>query len=149
MPTELTLLLLHAASTWAMVGLIWFVQVVHYPLMQGFDAATFPRWARAHQTRTTFIVGPFMLVEAASALLLASTSELAPAARVLTWIGIGLLALIWISTFFVQVPLHAALDKGFNRRAWHRLVATNWIRTIGWTVRGVLAVVVLAIESRT
>lgn len=26
------LLLVHAAATWAMVGLVWFVQVVHYPL---------------------------------------------------------------------------------------------------------------------
>lgn len=147
MPTELTLLLLHAASTWAMVGLIWFVQVVHYPLMQGFDAATFPRWAAAHQTRTTFIVGPFMLVEAASALLLASSADLAPAARMLTWLGIAILALIWLSTFFVQVPLHAVLDKGFDRRAWQRLVATNWVRTIGWTIRGVLASLILAIET--
>ncbi len=36
----MTALVLGAAATWAMVGLIWFVQLVHYPLLARFSAAT-------------------------------------------------------------------------------------------------------------
>lgn len=61
------LLLAHAAATWAMVGLIWFVQVVHYPLFAAVDAAESPVYARLHQRRTTWVVGPPMLVERATA----------------------------------------------------------------------------------
>ncbi|MCK6525129.1 hypothetical protein L6R49_27300, partial [Myxococcota bacterium] len=38
------LLLIHAAATWFMVGLIWFVQIVHYPL---FSAVGPPRVSEA------------------------------------------------------------------------------------------------------
>ena len=54
-------LYLHAASTLSMVGLIWFVQVVHYPLFarveQGFIA-----YEQIHQQRTTWVVAPLMPV---------------------------------------------------------------------------------------
>ncbi len=45
---------------------------------------------------------------------------------------------IWASTFFVQVPLHEKLGGGFDADVQKRLVSTNWIRTIFWTLRGAL-----------
>jgi hypothetical protein len=59
------------------------------------------------------------------------------------WIGLGMLVLIWVSTFAVQVPLHAKLAREFDRVVWHRLVTTNWLRTIVWTVRGFVALLLL------
>ena len=61
----------------------------------------------------------------------------------LPWIGLAVLALIWVSTFAVQVPLHARLASGFDRAVWHRLVVTNWLRTLAWTVRAGIAVLLL------
>ncbi len=58
-----TVLFLHALSTVFMTGLIWFVQVVHYPLKAMVDTGSFTAYQRAHQTRTAWIVGPPMLVE--------------------------------------------------------------------------------------
>jgi hypothetical protein len=52
-------------------------------------------------------------------------------------------AVAWLSTAFVQVPLHAALPSaaGDERAALiARLVASNWLRTAAWTLRGVLLV---------
>lgn len=45
--------------------------------------------------------------------------------------------LIWLSTFLIQVPLHNALGVEKDTEAIRRLVQTNWIRTILWTVKGI------------
>jgi len=62
--------LVHAGATWFMTGLIWFVQIVHYPLMGAVQADAFPAYEVAHQRRTTWVVGPVMLIEASCAVLL-------------------------------------------------------------------------------
>ena len=145
MPDQLAELILmaHAGATWFMVGLIWFVQIVHYPLMGSVSADAFPAFQKAHQRRTTWIVGPAMLIEASSAFMLlwSPTNELS--GTPLHWIGLGLLALIWASTFAVQVPLHARLVLGFDRLVWQRLVATNWLRTCAWSARGIIVLFLL------
>jgi hypothetical protein len=51
---------------------------------------------------------------------------------------------IWISTFLVQVPLHRRLSAAWDPVAARRLVQTNWIRAAAWTLRGVLALLLLA-----
>ena len=51
-----------------MVGVIWFVQLVHYPLFGRVGAAEFPEWQAANLPRTSWVVGPAMGIEAASAL---------------------------------------------------------------------------------
>jgi hypothetical protein len=58
-------------------------------------------------------------------------------------VGIFLVAAIWISTFAVQVPLHRQLAAGFDALALHRLVRSNWLRTIAWSVRAGLAVLIV------
>lgn len=134
----MTLLLLHAGATLAMTGLIWFVQIVHYPLLARVGAERFAEYEQAHTQRTSAVVGSIMLVEAAAAAALAATGDH------LALLGAGLLALIWISTFLVQVPLHARLERGFHPRAWRRLVLTNWIRTALWSVRALVALLLVA-----
>jgi len=135
--TEL-LLLLHAGATLWMVGLIWFVQIVHYPLMASVGQEQCCAYSLAHQKRTTLVVGPPMLVELVTAvgLVLAGFG-------VLAWIGLGLIAVNWISTAAVQVPCHHRLTKGFDAKAHRRLVATNWVRTIAWSARGIIAIALL------
>ena len=51
--------------------------------------------------------------------------------------SLPLLALIWISTGFVQIPLHNTLTTGFDAHAHRRLVTTNWWRTAAWSARGI------------
>lgn len=132
----------HAASTVFLAGLIWFVQVVHYPLFARVDAAAFPDYARAHASLTTRLVAPAMLVELATAILLAAR----PPAGSPSWApgaGLALLAVIWLSTAFLQVPRHRELAAGFDGSAARRLVSTNWIRTAAWSARAALALLLL------
>jgi hypothetical protein len=60
----ITVLLAHAASTLVMVGVIWFVRVVHYPLFEQVGKAAFAAYETAHARLTTWVVAPTMLVEA-------------------------------------------------------------------------------------
>ena len=132
------LLVAHLVATVAMVGLIWFVQVVHYPLFDAVGRDGFVAYEDAHRRLTAFVVGPFMAVEGVTALWIA-TAPPDGVSRVTALAGLVLLAVIHGSTVFLQVPMHAALAEGFDAAKAERLVRTNWIRTIGWTLRGVLA----------
>ena len=138
MTTASALLLAHAAATLAMTGLIWFVQLVHYPLFRLADRERFIVFAAQHQRRTSWIVAPLMLTEALTASLLLFDR---PDARV--WSGWILLAVIWLSTWLVQIPLHRRLAQGFAAADAVRLVATNWVRTVAWTARAGLALALL------
>lgn len=142
------LLVAHAASTWFMTGLIWFVQIVHYPLFGRVGAAAFTEYERIHQRRTTWVVAPVMLIELATTILVAyavygaASGSTLPSERV-AFAGVGFLVVIWASTWGLQVPMHEVLAKGFERAPHRRLVITNWIRTAAWTARAVLAALML------
>lgn len=130
-------LLINTGATLFMVGLIWFVQIVHYPLFGGVGEEKFVSYAEAHSRLTSRVVGPPMLLEAATTatLLFFRPTEI-PAWSV--WTGAVLLAAIWLSTAFLQVPRHTALGEGFDVSAHKFLVKSNWIRTFGWSARGLL-----------
>ena len=63
-----------------------------------------------------------------------------PGLRTAAVIGMILLAIIWITTFGLSVPAHTRLADGFDPAAHARLVSTNWIRTVGWTLRALLSI---------
>ena len=127
--------LVHLGATLLMVGVIWTVQVVHYPLFAGVGADGWAAYEAAHQSRITLVVGPLMVVELVTAVwLVLDRPEALP-----VWafvLGAALVGVIWASTAFVQVPIHSALGGAFDADAHARLVATNWIRTAAWTARG-------------
>lgn len=133
------LLLVHAAATLVMTGIIWFVQVVHYPLFARSGGAAFARYAADHSRLTTRVVGPPMLVEAGAASLLVVADP-----RPLTAVGAVLLGGVWASTMLLQVPCHRRLAEGFDAAVHRRLVRGNWIRTVAWTARGGVALALLA-----
>ncbi len=138
---SLWILLVHAGAACAMAGLIWFVQVVHYPLFASVDAQVFPAYHLAHTRLTTLVVGPLMLIEAATALWIVGGRSATPPQA---WIGLALLAAVWGATMWISVPRHTALAEGFNATAHAGLVATNWIRTVGWSLRAALSLAMVA-----
>ena len=56
-------MLVHVGATLFMVGVIWFVQVVHYPLFSRAGLEKVSLYSEAHSRLTTYVVGPPMLVE--------------------------------------------------------------------------------------
>lgn len=132
-------LLAHVFATLFMVGLIWFVQVVHYPLFANVGENQFKTYEELHQRLTTWVVGPAMLVELVTAVLLIKylPAELTD----LAWVGAGLVVLIWLATAGLSVPAHNSLTIEYSTAAYKKLVSTNWIRTVAWSARGVLVLV--------
>lgn len=134
-----TLFLVQLAATLAMTGIIWFVQIVHYPLFARIPPDSFARYEAEHATRTGWVVGPLMCAELATAVFMLS-SRTRPTAISYTaaMAGAALVGVIWLSTALIQVPLHNKLASGYNAHTIATLVATNWIRTLAWTARSAL-----------
>ena len=136
-------LIVHVAATWFLVGLIWTVQLVQYPGFRRVGEAELAAYHAHHCSRIAWIVAPAMGLELVTGIGLA----LDPPADVPTWLvhaGLALIAVIWTATAFVSVPLHSRLSAR-NGAAIGALVATNWIRTLAWTARGVGVLFVLDI----
>lgn len=117
-----------------MFGVILIVQVVHYPLFDLVGSGTYPAYQAAHMRRITWIVLPAMTLELATAVWLVwDPLPALPAWQ--AWAGLTLVGVIWASTGLLQVPLHDTLTQRFDAEAHRRLVHTNWIRTLAWTLR--------------
>lgn len=136
------LVCIQAVATLALTGLVWTVQLVHYPLFGLVGKAGFCEYENAHKRRITWLVGPLMILEALSASVLMLMLE-SIRASIIQGAGLVLLAVIWLSTAILQVPCHTRLSRGFDERALRRLIATNWIRTAAWSARGIISVLLL------
>lgn len=120
-----------------LTGLIWTIQIVHYPLFTRVGPDHFAAYEAGHTARITLIVAPAMILELAAAaglVLLRPAGVPAWAA----WVSLALVGAIWASTALLQIPRHSELAGGFNAAAHSALVATNWIRTGAWTARSAL-----------
>lgn len=129
-------LAVQAFATLTMVGVVWMCQVAHYPLFADIGAGL-PAYQVRNRVRTTYVVGPPMLVEAITALVvLIVLPDGVPMWA--AWLGIALVAVCWITTLVRSVPAHERLTTAYDEDALAQLVRTNWIRTVAWTARGVL-----------
>jgi hypothetical protein len=120
-----------------MTGLIWFVQIVHYPLFNGVGPEHFTAYETRHSNLTTLVVIVPMFVELITAFALLWQRPEGIGVWQL-WFGLGLVGIIWLSTAFLQVPQHGVLSQGFNETAYGMLVSSNWLRTVAWTLRNAL-----------
>lgn len=131
----------HALMSLFMTGLIWLIQTVHYPAFHFIADNHFSKFHHQHSFRITFVVFPPMLLELLSAIYLIAVST------DLVFISILLLtSLIWLSTIFIQVPVHNKLPEArfeHRRTLINKLIATNWIRTIAWTVKSSIIIYLL------
>jgi hypothetical protein len=133
---------LHAAVTAFLAGLIWVVQLVHYPLFDRVERGGFPAFHAAHSGRISLLVVPAMTLEAFLALFLV----LRPPPGIAPWLpvaGLLLVAVNALSTAFLQVPLHHRLASGFDLEAHRALVRNNAVRTAAWSLRTGIALAIL------
>ncbi len=114
-----------------MTGVIWLVQLVHYPAFKFVDENKFKEFDIFHSSRITCIVAPVMGIELLTAFILCFSAE--PA-----FIGnFTLVLILWGLTGFVSVPIHNSLTAGYDLKKINQLVLTNWFRTAVWTFRSV------------
>ncbi len=139
-------LVAQAVSTLWLAGMIWTIQVVHYPLFElvGDD---FVAYEAAHSSRISFLLlGPWAVQGVTTAWILLSRPAGVPSWMVLA--AAVLAAATVLVTVLVSVPQHDVLRDGFDAAAHATLVGTNWWRTLAWTGHGVLAVWMLVLHLR-
>lgn len=124
---------INLAISWTLVGLIWVIQLVHYPTFKYIDESQFLTFHQHHSQSISIIVLPLMLAELALSFYLAFQQNW----QYPTLIPLLLVIFIWLSTFIIQVPVHQQLGSGKNLVLIKKLVMTNWIRTILWTAKAV------------
>lgn len=126
-------LLLTTASCAILVGLIWTIQRVHYPLFARVPASHFGDFHRLHSRRIAQLVGPLMGLELITASwLLLHPGELPRALAIAQFVPV---AAAWLVTGLVFVPLHGRLADGPTPDDLDRLVRQNWWRSFLWTGR--------------
>ncbi len=124
------LILLSLATSAFLTGLVWFVQVVHYPGFMKVGAEAFADYHRFHTSATAQVVVVPMILELGLAFVLFALAQ-TPA----NGIGLGLVLAVWILTFVWIVPVHGVLETGLDISAARKLVWLNLLRSLLWTAR--------------
>ena len=124
------LLKVNFISTSVMVGVIWVIQLLHYPSFHFINDQKYIEFQHFHMQRISFIVIPVMLIELASALSLAYFFRFS-----LTIILLALLLGIWAITFIFFTNMHQKLTNGYDPSIVDKLVKINWSRTALWSLR--------------
>ena len=138
-------LVANLAGTALMVGFIWTIQLLVYPMMAAVPADGFVAYELMHRNRVTALLALLAPIE-----VIATAGVVVFVDDVPGWLSIGAAALLfalWLSTLLFYAPLHMRLSTGFDPLVHRRLVRTNWIRTAAWTVRGAAAIAMIAVST--
>ena len=132
---------IHLFTTLAMTGVIWFVQIVHYPLFQKVGSNNFVDYETAHTRLTGQIVMPLMLGELITGFALPMYIKQTELSYLL-YIGLALIVINWLVTFLFFVPMHRTLCREFDLEICRKLVSLNWLRTVIWSLRSAIVLTV-------
>ena len=125
-------LLGHLIFTSIMTGVIWVIQIVHYPSFHFIEKELYTAFQKFHMNKISIIVIPIMLAELITGIMLfLDKSSKSP----FLIISIIILVLIWLITGVFFTKAHNELIAGYQELVVNQLVAMNWIRTLLWTLR--------------
>jgi hypothetical protein len=137
-----TLIVIHAAATMFMVGLIWTIHYVHYPLFAHVGESTYASFQAEHVERIGKLLFVPWLTEGITSLGVLALAFLGgrKALRVPAVTNGAAMAVVLVISGFWSAPTHAKLADGFDKSLHDQLMTVNFIRTFAWTVCGVCAV---------
>ena len=136
--------LIHVLATSVMLGIIWIIQLVHYPSFRFVDTSNYRSFQNFHIKRISIIVVPVMIIEALSGLIY--LIYFIKNIEVFFLVSMMLLIVIWLVTGFIFSGLHQNLLIGYNRLTINKLVSLNWIRTLLWSLRFILLIISIIIK---
>ena len=144
-----TLLVIHLAATLFMVGLIWTIHYVHYPLFAYVGESTYVRFQAEHVARIGKLLFVPWLTEGITLLGILALAFLGgrKALRVPAVINGAAMAVVLVISGFWSAPAHAKLADGFDKSIHDQLMTVNLIRTLAWTVCGICAIWIVLSDS--
>ena len=125
----------HFLSTSLMVGIIWVIQLLHYPTFHFIKESNYVEFQHFHMQRISFIVVPAMILELLSAIMLVYYIR----SNLLT-VCLIILLVIWLITFVFFTKLHQSLLGGYDKIIVDKLVQINWSRTVLWSLRLIILI---------
>ena len=126
------MLILHLIATSVMVGVIWVIQLVHYPSFHFVELKQYTTFQRFHMARISNVVIPAMLTELFTLILIVISMDQIDTLIVASAI---LLIFIWLMTAVFFSGVHQKLTLGYDQTVVDKLVKLNWGRTLLWTLR--------------
>ncbi|SDS32605.1 hypothetical protein SAMN04487764_1963 [Gillisia sp. Hel1_33_143] len=109
--------------------LIWIIQRIVYPSFAYYSPEKLVNWHTAYTKRFSTIVIPLMFGQLGIAFY-----QLITQSNFYTIISLLTIAVIWISTFGIFVPIHSKIAKNNgDQKMLTSLVKKNWIRTVLWS----------------
>lgn len=125
--------LLHLASCLMMTGIIWYVQIAHYPLLR--QIRDIPAYEKRYYPLASIVIIPIMAVEAITAIAIT-------VGRVFIdpywYASLGLLGLVWLVTILIHIPAHQKLQQQRDESVIEQIIRYNWIRTFFWSLRSLI-----------
>ncbi len=109
-------------------------QIINYPLFLEVNNENFSNYHYYYVRKISILVIPIMLAE-----FLISLALLFFIDSYLSLVTLIIIALIILSTFFIQVPIHNKIKSGSDFYLFRKLINTNWIRTLLWFAKCLIA----------
>ena len=125
----------HFLSTSLMVGIIWVIQLLHYPTFNFIREDDYVEFQHFHMQRISFIVIPVMITELISCFMLVYYFR-----SYLLILCLIILLVIWLITFVFFTKLHQSLLSGYDKMIVDKLVQINWSRTVLWSLRLIILI---------
>ena len=125
-----------------MVGLIWTIHTVHYPLFAHVGESTYVAFQSQHVDRIGKLLFLPWLTEGITllAILVLVFFGNQRNLRLPAFLnGVGMAIALIISGFW-SAPAHGDLADGFNAAVHDRLMTANLVRSLAWTLCGVCAI---------
>ena len=137
----MTVGLLHGCATFILTGLIWVIQLVHYPMFRFLDPKKHTKAMQFHQSRISFLVVPLMLFELFSGVYLAILEW--PILATFHVMNLSLIGIIWVHTFGLMVPFHRDITHSMDEPLLNQTLRHHWIRTVAWTIKTLVWVAII------
>jgi hypothetical protein len=134
-------LILNLITSLMMAGIVWFMQVVQFPLFTTVRPRNFLGYGTHFKFLTAYIMAPMFLLEAIGALGLAI--KFYGHHNGLLIGNLVLFAIAWGATLLYTLPIQNKLTERYVPARIRSLIHYNWVRTLAWSGKGALAVLLV------
>ncbi len=136
------LVVAHCVASCFMVGMIWTVHLLHYPLFEYVGEDTYVRFQQEHVDRIGSLLLVPWLTEGVTLLALIGLAFFGGRRdlRMPTVINALSMAVVLVISGFWSAPAHGDLSDGFDPVVHDRLMNANLVRTLAWTVCGAMSI---------
>lgn len=141
------LLLVHAAMTLVLAGVMWTIQFTIIPVLARATSESWPHHAQLYRRVIRAIFWPLVIVEGGTGVSLA----LLHPAGIPPWlhgVNLALLLTAWVNVGITRYLVGHGPVEYFHPEGFRKFARLNWIRVAVWTARSVVVLTMLHLAAR-